>query len=135
MQKKRPGGRASPVLGLLSVVALGGCDLLGPTCATYADPGIVVSLVDSLDGNPVSAPSEVIASEGAYADTVHGPWEPFDSAWAANLAFERPGTYRVTATAEGYRPWVKDGVRVTEGRCHVRTVTLEALMQPMTGRE
>lgn len=123
----------APGLAVLSLIVLG-CNPEAPTlvCEAGRFPAIVANLVDSVSGSPLLAPSEVVATEGAYADTVRGPPEPFVPGWAS-LAPERPGTYRVTATAERYRPWAKDGVRVTGDACHVQTVELEALIQPVEG--
>lgn len=123
----------APGLAVLSLIVLG-CNPEAPplVCPKAPMPAIVVHLVDSLSGSPVLAPSEVVATEGVYADTVRGPPEPFAPGWAA-LAPGRPGTYHVDATAEGYRPWAKDGVRVPQDECGVQTVEPQALMQPVEG--
>jgi hypothetical protein len=44
-------------------------------------------------------------------------------------AGERGGTYRVVVQKPGYEDWVKTGVVVAEGRCHVVTTTLTARLQ------
>lgn len=43
---------------------------------------------------------------------------------------ERPGTYDVEITADGYRTWNRQGVEVKMDRdgCHVETVRLDARM-------
>lgn len=123
----------APGLAVLSLIVLSCKDVAPPlVCPKAPIPGIVVHLADPLSGRPVLAPSEVVATEGAYADTVRGPPEPFVPGWAA-LAHDRPGTYHVGATAERYRPWAKEGVRVTQDECGAQTVELQALMQPVEG--
>lgn len=126
--------RAAPTLALIPVLALTGCGwLVGTVCLDYSAAGLQVFVVDSITGGSVVTENEVVAIDGEYADTAAAfEFAPGTRAEAL-LAFERPGTYRVTVTAEGYRPWAKDGVRVTEGECHVQTVELEALMQPVDG--
>lgn len=47
-----------------------------------------------------------------------------------NLAFERPGTYEVAAEKEGFFRWIRSGVEVDEGPCHVETVGLTARLTP-----
>jgi hypothetical protein len=121
-------------LALFATLVLSGCGwLIGPDCTTSLEPGLLVFVVDSVTANPVLSDYQVVATDRAYADTVVAPADPSGTQGGAVLAFERPGTYHVKATAEGYRTWVTEGVRVTEGECHVRTVELEALMQPMDG--
>lgn len=45
-------------------------------------------------------------------------------------AYERAGTYSIRVQKAGYKDWVKTGVRVRQGTCHVKTVTLDVRMTP-----
>jgi len=48
-------------------------------------------------------------------------------------ALGRPGTYEVTITKDGFEPWVRSGIEVTEGKCNVQTEQLTAEMEPTSG--
>lgn len=124
--------RAAPTLALIPVLALTGCGwLVGTICTDSREPALLVFLVDSATARPVVTENEVVVRDGDFSDTAEA-WVT-GSQTAGGLAHERPGTYHVEATAEGYRLWTKQGVRVSEGECHVQTVELEALMQPLGG--
>ena len=108
---------------LLAVAAVTSCGILtGPrVCTDEAVAGIRVDVRDSVTNAPITEGVRVIARTETFADTAQGPFYA--------LAFEQPGTYEVTAEAEGYRLWSRSGVRVTRGECHVRTVSLTARLQ------
>jgi len=40
------------------------------------------------------------------------------------------GVFEVVVERTGYRPWSRANVRIRQGRCHVKTVSLTALLQP-----
>jgi hypothetical protein len=114
------------VTGLL----LPACDLIAPVCTLEAVAGLNVTVEDSLTGAPAASGAQLIAPDGAFADTVSFPPnrpdldpQPLPSAW------ERPGTYTVTVRKSGYVDWVRRGVLVTAGKCHVRAVALTARLQ------
>jgi hypothetical protein len=115
----------------LSILALcAGC--IGPfaPCSGVGNFGVLVTVVDSATGKPPSSRPTLIITEGAtYADTALGTT---NSPILIPAALERPGTYSLTVTADGYRPWTRDGVRVREGgRCDdIQTVRLTARLQP-----
>jgi hypothetical protein len=48
------------------------------------------------------------------------------------LVQENAGGYTVTVEQAGYRPWTRTNVRVTSDACHVKTVSLTALLQPQS---
>ena len=105
-----------------------GCDALkiGTACTTEARPGLVVTVLDSVTKAQISG-ARVTARNGTTTDVVPDPWAATS---AYSLAFEKPGTYEVTVEKSGYRTWVRTNVRVTEDECHVKTVSLTALLQP-----
>lgn len=98
---------------------------VGPACTEEARPGLMIALTDSLRPNFFAFTNvSVVASEGAYRDSA------FVAAYGAQntaqipLAYERAGTYTVTARADGYAVWTKLGIEVTADICHVITVPI-----------
>lgn len=114
----------SAVLVLL-VAACGSDDVV--VCTTEARSGLAVTVRDSTSGSPVTSGAEVVAREGAYADTARAS---LISSGVYSLAIERAGTYEVTVDHPAYRQWRRTGVVVTRDECHVVTVSLLARMQP-----
>ena len=93
-------------------------------CTDDLRAGLVVTVRDSVTGAPVSG-ARVVARTGATADTARSPLNGISA-----LAYEKAGTYEVTVEQAGYRPWTRANVQVTRDECHVRTVSLTALLQP-----
>ena len=111
------------VAGLAVASLAAGCELFGPvTCTTEARPGIVVEVVDSVTDQRVSD-ATVILVDGGWQEILEAPQGTTAG------AYERAGTYRVQAAADGYAPWARYDVRVTGDECHVRTVELTARLQ------
>jgi hypothetical protein len=111
----------------VGAVAASACDVItGPVCTDEARPALIVEIRDSVTNAPAGMGARVIARDGAYADTgsVLGA-----EGSRAGLAHEREGTYTVTVEKDGYRPWTRNGIRVTKDACHVRTVSVPALLQ------
>lgn len=97
---------------------------LNLACTMEARPGIALTLLDSVSGQPVSGTGglRLRATSGTWADslvmrTIYHIW---------STAHERRGTYSVTADVDGYRPWRADGIVVTGGLCHVHTTPVVA---------
>ena len=82
----------------------------------------MVNAVDSVTSDPIADPT-IRIRDGAYEYT----FEPGRN-WGPDV--ERPGTYEVRVEHPGYAPWVRTGVEVTEGRCHVNTRDVLAKLQP-----
>jgi hypothetical protein len=117
------------LLGLLSFAA--GCDLTPIVCTDHVQPGIVVTIVDSVTGDPRAAQSSGVAQEGSFTDSLRplgfdGQPPVMVSRHAAD---ERAGIYRVTVHAPGYRDWERSGLRVSSGDCHVQTRAVIARLQ------
>jgi hypothetical protein len=101
-------------------------------CDASAVAGIVVVVQDSASNGPVPLGDVVVrAVSGELTDSsragfASAPGQPAEY----QLAHERTGTYTVTVSAAGYRPWSRSGVKVTrQDDCHVRTQRLTALLQ------
>jgi hypothetical protein len=94
-------------------------------CTVDQRPGLVLSVIDSTTGDPISTPSLVIARAGTFADTARTFVLP-----TYYLLYERAGTYVVTVNHAGYREWSRAGVVVAADRCHVLRLTMAARLQP-----
>ena len=124
------------VVGCLAVVsAITACAELppapvqltvAPSCTMNEIAGIVLFIVDSTDG-PFRAPVTTTLRDGPFSQTI-----AFPATYGLDhryLAYERAGTYSITLDAPGYKTWRRDNVVVTRGDCHVKPVSVTALMQ------
>ena len=114
-------------LVLTASLAVGACDGDPVACTEQAVAAIEVSVRDSTSGAPAGRGARIVAKDGAYADTSRAT-ASYDGPYP--LALERSGTYTVTVEQQGYRTWSQSGVSVSRDRCHVRTATLTARLQP-----
>jgi len=126
-----------PTLAAVLVVLAGSVGCEPTTIVNCPDPGfagIGIWLEDSVTGLGLHGRrGEAVATDGTFSDTVRFEIHPAAYSKVA-LANNRPGTYTVTVTAEGYVPWPQSGVRVLEDPrpCYtVVTTWLTARMQPM----
>lgn len=112
-----------------ALATLLGCSeaAIGVNCTDEARPGLVVTVRDSVTTATLSG-AQVVARTATTADTSRGDLP--NGAYA--LAYETPGTYEVTVEKAGYRLWMRGNVRVTRDECHVKTVSLTALLQPQS---
>jgi hypothetical protein len=93
--------------------------------------GIAVALRDSTTGKWLNG--VVSATDGTYQEAFFpGPGTPGSDGPDAFLGVrDRPGTYSITASAPGYKPWRLDNVVVAQGAdCHVVGVRVTARLQP-----
>lgn len=89
-------------------------------CPAQAQPGIVVTAIDSISGQPILAMALVEAEDESYVEkAVADPPQYF-------LAYDREGDYVVTVQLAGYQPWHADDVMVQSDQCHVVTEFLTA---------
>ena len=118
----------------LAVLTTAGCDVLDSREVACTDNfvfGLVVAVQDSSTGAPAASGAQLIAQDGAWADTVgFPPNRPDLDAQELVSAGERPGTYTVTVRKAGFRDWQRTGVVVTADECHVHPVELTARLQP-----
>lgn len=117
---------------VLSALLAHGCDLFPlVVCTDHLVYGIEVTVRDSTTGELLSMDPTGVLTDGPYRETM----EPVGTStlWGAP---ERPGTYDIEITAQGYRTWNRQGVEVEMERngCHVQTVELEARMMVVAGR-
>ena len=120
----------------LLLLGMIGCDILDSSrdvvCLDNFVSGLAVRVQDSLTGAPAASGAMLIARDGAYADTAVVPSGAANpDSWVLTAAGERPGTYTVTVSKNGYLTWPRTGVvvRMDEYGCHPQTVELVALLQ------
>jgi hypothetical protein len=114
---------------LLMLTGVGACADSPPlACTEEARPGLSVTVRDSLTGAAVANGVEVVALDGAFADTARAS---LLGSGVYSLVYERAGTYDVTVSHPAYKTWHQSTVRVTADECHVRTVSLLARLQPL----
>jgi hypothetical protein len=126
--------RCSRLVGpALAAVALAACNLVEsrePICTGVFVWGLRVTVQDSVTGAPAASGAQLIARDGAYADTsAFPPDRPDLDGQPLVGAGERPGTYTVTVRKSGFMEWVRTGVVVTADECHVRPVDVAARLQ------
>ena len=117
-------------LRVAAVGALAACNGITAPCDTSERAGIHLSIVDSLSQTAVLVDSiKAAAIDDAYEErTSFSNLRP-DPVTDVLLAMERAGVYEVQVNAIGYRPWRRDQIEVTNGRCHVNTAHITALLQ------
>jgi hypothetical protein len=118
------------------LVGVSGCnDPVGAiACTSEARQAINVFVRDAVSDAPIASGATLVLRDGTFADSVTSPFgDPSNN--QASLSplnsFERAGTYAVTVRRANYVQWDTTGVRVTEGVCHVNTVTLTARLSPL----
>ncbi len=121
---------AQPLLltfGAILLVACGSSTAVN--CSTIANFGLEVTVVDA--STQVAAPGvpSLTVTEGSYTETYAAP-NATGSVPTFHAAVERPGTYALTVTLSGYRPFTRSGLVVSKGgACNqVQTVAVKAAM-------
>ena len=95
-------------------------------CTEEARPGLSVTVRDSVTSGTLADGVEVVAAEGAFADTARAS---LLGSGVYSLVYERAGTYDVTVSHPAYQTWRLSAVVVTADQCHVRTVSVLARLQ------
>ena len=114
-------------------LVLGACDIFdSQLCTAHIAPGITVTIIDSVSGDPRAAEAVAVAHEGTFADTLGPAGFQGNVMVSRQGAHERPGTYEVVVRAPGYADWVRRNVFVRPGECHVKAAQLEARLQALT---
>ena len=106
-----------------------------PSCTGISTPGIVVYIQHAITGEPLAAEARGAVQDGVYVDSLRpGAFSGFTrppTMVSRKAAHERPGTYLVQVVHEGFEPYIKDGIRVEAGICHVWTQYLYADLVPL----
>ncbi|MGD8320233.1 MAG: carboxypeptidase-like regulatory domain-containing protein [Gemmatimonadota bacterium] len=114
-----------------ALLAFGCSSSLDPVvCTDEARPGIVLQVVDPISAAPILTGVTVTFQDGDYTETYTSASAPSGT---FSGAYERPGTYVVAAAKDGFETWIRTGVEVTADQCHVKTVQLQAVLQPLSG--
>ena len=118
-----------PVVFVSAAFGVAGCDY--PTaCLMNIEPAIEVEVRDAATGGPAATGARGTVTDGDFVDSLRLSRRD-DSGWfSMRAADERPGTYDVRLENPSYKTWERSGVRVRDGECHVRTVQLEARLEP-----
>lgn len=111
--------------GSLALAAVA-CRLHGD-CTALGSLGIVVQVVDARTRSSINDGAFVVATDGAYRDTV--TLSSDQTTRPVGLAFEREGTYTVTVRRIGYKEWTRTGVVVPRGDCAVEVQRLTAALE------
>jgi hypothetical protein len=121
--------RAVPLV--LGALLTGGClDVANPNlCTAEVLYGLTIAVRDSVTGLPAAAEAIAVARDGGHQEILSGL---FGNDLHLVGAPERPGIYDITITKPGYQDWVRGGVNVEAGSCHVVPVIIEAKLQPVT---
>lgn len=116
------------LLGALSL-SLMGClsntDEENVACTTVFTPGLSVEVVDAESGEGISCSAIVVFQDGNYQESAANEAGPnCDNTAKFFGAYERAGTYNITAVKPGYLDNTVTDVVVTEDVCHVKTVNV-----------
>jgi len=85
-------------------------------CTMQAIAALNVDAIDSATGTPATMGSSIVARSDTFADSTNGPAPANEP---VGLAYEKAGTYTVTVTKPGYKPWSQQGIVVGRDQCHV----------------
>lgn len=118
------------VLFVLMLLVLS-CDLSDDNsneviCTTEFVYGLNVSIKDAVTNSVIIDVITVIASDGAYEETLM----TIDNNESFFGAGERPGNYIILVTSNNYETFVSDEIVVDANECHVIPESLEILLQP-----
>lgn len=109
---------ARKALLFCGVAAAAGCsNPFQSDCIAIGVAGITATVVDASTNAAPTATPAVRLEDGAYSEELAAP-NPVSNPPQFSGAVERPGTYRVTVRAAGYRDYVVEDVRVNRsGKC------------------
>jgi hypothetical protein len=124
----QPALRLVTWLGL--TVATSSCQYVTVDCTGLSSPALQVAVVDAASGARIAAGATVVATDGSYKDSVVFANDPSRDTLTATLAWDRPGTYAVTARKTGYRAYSTSGVTVKKDRCLLETARVTARLEP-----
>lgn len=100
-------------------------------CTTSVEPSILVAVEDAVTGANLNGGARGAIRRGAFLDSLRVYSWNNDEVTSLAAGQEDAGTFQVTVEHDGYVPWVRNGVEVEEGVCHVRTVSLVAELVPV----
>jgi len=93
-------------------------------CTTEFVAGLRVDVLFGV--TPVGEGITVTATDGDYIEELVYTETTFEY----EGAYERPGTYTITVTGDGYQPYVSEPITVTEDACHVQTQEVSISLAP-----
>ena len=102
------------LLALASAGLTAACN--NANCSFNVEPGIIVTVVDSVTAANITPGSSAVARLGFFVDSVNAS----PNATTISLANNRAGIYNLTVHHAGYRDWQKNGVPVVGSGCGIR---------------
>lgn len=127
--------RLSIAIGICLTTAAG-CDHFPfAACAAVIERAVDVEITDARSGYWLARGASGFIRDGAFLDSLKVVgWRgspPNDTATTLGAGLGRAGTYVVQVERPGYRTWQRNGVRVREGACGVRTARLRAALDTL----
>jgi hypothetical protein len=99
-------------------------------CDTSYVPGVIVYL-KTADGNPLEGDITAIAFDDSYIDTLDvSNYFETDTIISVAGLHERAGRYSLLVASDLYKPISRTDIIVLGGKCHVRTVHLDFVLEP-----
>ena len=118
-----------PVAFVAVTFAAAGCDF--PSyCTMSIEPAIEVEVRDAVTEARAATGARGTVRDGDFVDSLRFSRGNDDGWLWLRAADERPGTYDVRIEKPSYKTWERSRIRVRDGECHVRTVELEARLEP-----
>lgn len=112
---------------IVALAATACLDPIGSACTTEVAHSIVVEVRDSVTNEPAALGATLLVQTPEGLEPAAGHGHALLITWGE----ERSGTFDVTVRKEGYHDWVRRGVPVPSGTCHVQTANLIARLQPL----
>ncbi len=118
--------RLLSVVFFFVLVGTSGCDIndAGFMCSDEYVYGVRADIVCPGLSDSSEWSGEVRLSSQGYEEELNVLPTHEDGRFVALGAGERPGTYKLTVEASGYKPWELEGIRVSEKTCHVDQVSV-----------
>ena len=102
-------------------------------CTANEVPAIVVSVIDSVTRASRLDSASVVATAPGFVEALTTPFglDSLHRPASVQGVWERAGTYAVSVRRVGYGDWAAANLVVSRSTCHVSTVTITALIQPL----
>jgi len=125
------------LLAFVILITFPGCysdssDELGP-CTLNLVAAIGIEIHEQGTGLPISCGATVMIHDGGYQEEISNPaGHKCDDSRKLFGAYERPGNYTLSVMKNGYFDWSQSDIVVTEGDCHVNSVTIKSYLVKIT---
>lgn len=103
---------------------------IGTACTDEFAYGLSVVVTSAVDGSRI-CDATVVAVDGDHEETLEASGDGADCSYVG--AGERAGTYRITASKDGFASATSDDVVVGEDECHVQGEQVELELAAQEG--